>query len=41
MKLVALNSLLVIRVVRGVRWLSRGPPQNRVQNRNYGDDDEL
>ena len=25
----------------GQRWLSRGPPQNTVQIRNYGDDDEL
>ena len=30
MKLSVLNSLLVVRVGRGVRWLSWGPPQNRV-----------
>ena len=40
MKLSTFNSLLVVRVERGVRWLSWGPPQNRVQNRNYVDDDK-
>ena len=34
-KLLALNSLLIVRVEKWVRWLSWGPPQNRVQKRNY------
>ena len=40
MKLLALNSLLVVRVERGVRWLSWGPlPKNPwLWNWNYSDD---
>ena len=41
MKLSTFNSLLVLRVERRVRWLFWGPPQHRVLNRNYVDDDRL